>query len=136
MCDCSKLSEPRENAPSIAVVDDDTSFLRSVGRLLRSAGYPVETFGSGREFLDSLATHRPACLVLDMHMPEMSGLELHQRLLVSGSSLPVVFVTAHETEATAQRMRQTGTELLLKPFDKDSLLAAIHDAMDRESRNG
>jgi len=125
----------RNPAPHIAVVDDDASFLRSVGRLLRAAGYPVETFGSGRAFLASLKTHVPKCLVVDIHMPEMSGLELHDRLRARGSRFPVVFVTAYETPQTNQHVHEAGCGLLLKPFDKEALLIAIDSALEHRPQS-
>ncbi len=120
---------PAASAPRVAVVDDDASFLRSVGRLLRLAGYPVETFASGREFLASLPAGAPQCLVLDVHMPEMTGLELYERLLAQGSCIPVVFVTAYETPQTLQYARQAGSILLLKPFNKQALLNAVNNTV-------
>ncbi len=117
--------------PRVAVVDDDASFLRSVGRLLRLAGYSVETFGSGSELLAALDHCAPQCLVLDVHMPEMTGLELHERLLTRGAPLPVVFVTAYETPQTVRYALQAGSTLLLKPFNKQALLVAVDDAVNR-----
>jgi FixJ family two-component response regulator len=115
--------------PCVAVVDDDESLLRSLGRLLRSAGYKVETFGSGQEFLDRLPDHRPGCLVLDVHMAGMTGIELHDRLRAEGADVPVVLITAYETPQSRQHAQQASTKLLLKPFDKHSLLLAINDAV-------
>ncbi len=116
--------------PLIAVVDDDVSFLRSVGRLLRSAGYRVETFSSAREFLEALPSHAPDCLVLDVHMPGMTGLELHEWLLSQSYSLPVIFVTAYDTPQTREHAQRSGSfGLLLKPFDKAGLLEAIGRAI-------
>ena len=102
------LGQSRAN-PLIVVVDDDVSFLRSVGRLLRSAGYAVATFGSGREFLAALPALSPRCLVLDVHMPGMTGLELYERLAAQGASVPVVFVTAYDTPQNRERARQAGS---------------------------
>jgi len=116
--------------PHIAVVDDDASFLRSVGRLLRIAGYAVETFGSARQFLSSLPASLPQCLVLDVHMPEMTGLQLQGRLADQGYCMPVIFVTAYDTPQTRAHARQAGAfGLLLKPFDKETLLQAIQVAL-------
>ncbi len=114
-------------------MDDDEFFLRSVARLLRSHGYPVQTFGSGREFLDAGIINKPQCLVLDVHMPGMGGPELHQELLARGCDFPVVFVTADVTPQTLQHMRDRGCRLLLKPFDQDILSAAIRNAIERVS---
>ncbi len=116
--------------PMIAVVDDDASFLRSVGRLLRSVGYAAETFGSGREFLASLPESSPQCLVLDIHMPEMTGFQLQDRLAAQGSCVPVIFMTGYDTPQTRERARQAGCfAFLLKPFDKQALLNAVANAV-------
>jgi FixJ family two-component response regulator len=119
-------SEP----PLVAVVDDDASFLRSVGRLLRASGYGVETFGSAREFLASLGAKTPRCLVLDVQMPEMTGLELQDHLAAQGSCLPIIFLTAYDSPQTRAHAHRGGSfGLLLKPFDKDALLRAIGEAV-------
>lgn len=116
--------------PFIAVVDDDESFLRSLGRFLGSVGYTVKTFGSAREFLTSLPESTPQCLVLDIQMPEMTGLELRDRLAAQGSSVPVIFVTADDTPETRQRVHQAGSfGLILKPVDKQALLSAVAEAV-------
>ncbi len=116
--------------PLIAVVDDDVSFLRSVARLLRSAGYRVETFSSAREFLETLPSGSPQCLVLDVHMPGMTGLELQDWLTTQGYSLPIIFVTAYDTPQTREHAQRSGSfGLLLKPFDKAAILEAIARAI-------
>lgn len=120
--------------PLIAVVDDDASFLRSVGRLLDSAGYGVKMFGSGKEFLDALSEVEPRCAVLDVHMPGMTGLELLEQLAAIGSPFPAILVTAHDTPLTRERARNSGSAgFLLKPFDKQNLLAAIGSALSSRS---
>jgi FixJ family two-component response regulator len=112
--------------PLLAVVDDDESFLRSVSRLLRSVGYTVTTFGSARAFLASLPESSPQCLVLDIHMPEMTGFELQDRIVAQGFRVPVIFVTACDTPETRARAHHVGSfGLLVKPFDKQSLFDAI-----------
>jgi FixJ family two-component response regulator len=124
--------------PRVTVVDDDPSFLRSVGRLLRSAGYLVETFGSPRQFLSALPGWVPQCLVLDVHMPEMTGLELYERLSACGHCVPVIFVTAYDTPQTREQARRSGSAgLLLKPFDKEALLRRIGQATSgRATKSG
>ena len=117
--------------PLIAVVDDDRSVVKSLARMLRSAGYEVGTFGSAQEFLGSLATSLPQCLVLDVHMPEMNGLELQSRLRELGHRLPVVFITAHDTPQTRAAASQNGTiALLFKPFGNTALLDALRKAVE------
>jgi FixJ family two-component response regulator len=114
----------------VVVVDDDASFLRAMGRLLRTAGYTVETFGSPAKFLAAVTGLSPKVLVLDVHMPEMTGLELQERLAALGICLPVIFVTAHDTPQTRERAQKAGSfGLLLKPFDKSVLLRAINAAL-------
>lgn len=114
----------------IAVVDDDRSVVKSLARLLRSVGYEVGAFGSAQEFLGSLATALPQCLVLDVHMPEMSGLELQSRLQELGYRVPVIFITAHDTPQTRSAAGQSGTvALLFKPFENTALLSAIRVAV-------
>jgi FixJ family two-component response regulator len=135
----SKTIESRESAagtdrPLIAIVDDDASFLRSVGRLLHSANYAVKTFGAALDFLAALPDSSPQCLVLDVHMPGMTGLELQDRLVAQGHCLPIIFVTAYDTPQTRVHASREGVfGLLLKPFDKDALLNAIQDAVSCQS---
>jgi FixJ family two-component response regulator len=120
--------------PLIAVVDDDASFLRSVGRLLGTAGYAVEMFGSALEFLASLPAVSPQCLVVDVHMPGMTGLELQERLARQDSCLPIIFVTAYDTPQTREHAHRAGSfGLLLKPFDQQALLQAIGEAVKSQS---
>jgi FixJ family two-component response regulator len=117
-------------SPLIAVVDDDASFLRSIGRLLSSVGYAVNTFGSARDFLASLPGFSPRCLVLDIHMPEMSGLELQDWLAAHGFCVPVILMTAYDTPQTRQRAHQAGGfGFLVKPFAKQALLDAVAAAV-------
>jgi FixJ family two-component response regulator len=119
--------------PLIAVVDDDASFLRSIGRLLSSVGYAVKTFGSARDFLASLPGFSPQCVVLDIHMPEMGGLELQDWLADYGFCAPVILMTGYDTPQTRARARQAGGfGFLLKPFDKQALLNAVAVAVSRE----
>jgi FixJ family two-component response regulator len=129
-------SPPSSTGSLIAVVDDDVSFLRSVGRLLRSAGYTVETFDSAREFLASLDSSSPQCLVLDVHMPGMTGLELQDWLAAQGCRLPIIFVTAYDTPQTQAHAHRAGSfGLLLKPFHKTALLNAIGEAVGASPRD-
>jgi FixJ family two-component response regulator len=114
----------------VAVVDDDASFLRSVGRLLRSVGYAVETFGSARQLLSFLTTSSPRCLVLDVNMPEMTGLRLQESLEAQGYCVPVILMTAFDTPQTREHAGRAGSfGLLLKPFDTGALLQAIREAI-------
>ena len=109
------------DVPIIAIVDDDESVRRSLQRVVRSAGYAVETFASAGEFLTWLPRGQAACLVLDVHMNGMSGLELQRRLAV-----PVVFITSPEDASTRSRIEQSGAAgHLWKPFDEAAVLDVI-----------
>ena len=111
--------------PVIAIVDDDASVRRSLQRLIQAAGYPVETFASAREFLEWLPRGRAACLLLDVHMHELTGFDLQERLAV-----PVVFITAHDDATTRARIEKSGAAgHLVKPFDEESVLDAIRRAI-------
>ena len=123
--------------PLIAVVDDDQSVVKSLARMLRLAGYAVETFGSAAEFLAALPTAPPQCLVLDVHMPKMSGLELQEQLAAQESCVPVIFMTAYDTppQTRASIHRAGGFGLLLKPFANEALLCAIREALSCQSHD-
>jgi FixJ family two-component response regulator len=114
-----------EDAKIIAIVDDDASVRRSLFRVVQSAGYKAETFASAREFLDWLPRNRAACLVLDVQMDEMSGLDLQERL-----AIPIIFITAHDDVLTLERIEKSGaTGHLRKPFDAQTVLDAIGRAV-------
>src|SRR5262249_38553036 len=107
----------REVSPWIAIVDDDPSVLRALARLLRTRAMPAKTFASAREFLTALPDAVPQCLILDLQMPEMSGLELHQHLMRSGTKIPTIFITAYDSAETRQRCEAAGAAAyLLKPL--------------------
>jgi FixJ family two-component response regulator len=113
------------DVPVIAIVDDDASVRRSLHRLVRSAGYTVETFVSAHDFLEWLPRGQAACLVLDVHMNEMSGFDLQERLAV-----PIIFITAHDDAATLERIEKSGAAgHLQKPFDEQAMLGAIRRAV-------
>lgn len=112
--------------PVIAIVDDDDSVRRSLLRVVQSAGYTAESFASARAFLDWLPQGRAACLVLDVHMDEMSGFDLQDKLAV-----PIIFITAHDDAATMERIEKSGASgHLRKPFGEKSILEAIRRAVD------
>jgi FixJ family two-component response regulator len=114
-----------KDVPVIAIVDDDESVRRSLHRLVQSAGYAVETFASAGEFLAWLPRGQAACLFLDVHMNEMSGFELQQRLAV-----PVIFITSHDDAPTRTRIEKSGAAgHLWKPFDEVAVLDAIRRAV-------
>lgn len=114
-----------KEAPIIAIVDDDESVRRSLYRLVRSAGYAVETFASAAEFLAWMPRGRAACLLLDVHMKVMTGFELQRRL-----SVPVVFITSHDDPSTRRRIERAGAAgHLWKPFDEAEVLDVIRRAL-------
>jgi FixJ family two-component response regulator len=114
----------------IAVVDDDDSVRRATRRLLRATGYEVETYSSGAEFLDAVKDRRPGCVIVDLHMPGMSGLEVQSTLTVSGLDIPVLFITAYDDPGARDRAVQAGAVgYLRKPFSEEALLKAIDAAL-------
>ena len=122
---------------TIFVVDDDESVRRALKRLMKSAGFKVDTFGSAREFLNTGGTNRPGIMVVDVRMPEMSGLEVQKQLVASGAKIPVIFVSAHEDSRAVEIALGAGAvEFLYKPFDDQDLLAAIDRALDQTANDG
>jgi FixJ family two-component response regulator len=114
----------------IAVVDDDNSVRKALRRLLRSADLDTDAYGSANEFLTSLQTAVPDCVVLDLQMPEMSGLELQQRLRDSSISLPVVILTGQDEPGMHTRCLDAGASAYLcKPIDGKALVEAISRAI-------
>jgi FixJ family two-component response regulator len=113
----------------ISIVDDDASVREAIRGLLRSAGFEAEVFGSAEEFLTSGRLEDTRCLVLDVRMPGMSGIELQERLIASGHTVPIIFITAHADEDERARALDRGAVgCLRKPFSDDALLDAIAKA--------
>ena len=118
------------DARLLAVVDDDADVRVALNRLVSSAGFAVETFASGAEFLQSIDDHEPDCIVLDLHMPEMSGFDVQGVLAVGHPSVPVVVITGHDSPESHARAVQLGAKAYLcKPVNDEALLAAIGAAM-------
>jgi FixJ family two-component response regulator len=114
----------------VAIVDDDPGVRRALARLLLAVGYDVRTFGSAEEFLESGRPLVVDCLIVDVYLGGMSGFDLHAELSAGGHALPTVFVTAHDdTEVAAGLLRSAGVACLSKPFEDDTLLAAIAGAL-------
>ncbi|MFO0826692.1 MAG: response regulator [Phycisphaerales bacterium] len=114
----------------IAIVDDEEAVRRALARLLRSAGLDVATFATGAEFLISLGTTRPDCLVLDLHMPQLGGLEVQSRVAENAHRVPVVIITGDDTpEAHGRALAGGAAAYLRKPVDGQSLLNAIANAI-------
>jgi len=123
------MSDP---APTVYLVDDDVSVLRGLGRLLAAAGMKVAAFDSPREFLGRLDPAAPGCLILDVAMPGLNGLELQQALAARGSALPVVFLTGRgDIPMSVQAMKRGAADFLTKPVDDEMLLATIRNALEK-----
>ena len=122
--------------PTIFVVDDDTAVRDALKLLLRSVGQAVETFGSAQEFLDAYGEDRPGCLVLDIRMPGMSGLELQQKLNEKHSILPIIFITGHGDVPMAVEAMQAGAvDFIQKPFRDQDLIDRINQALEKDGSN-
>jgi len=121
-----------EATPLVFVVDDDISVRESVELLIRSAGWRAETFGSAREFLSRPQVLAPGCLVLDVHLPDLNGLDLQERVAVERSHLPIILITGYgDIPMTVRAMKAGAVEVLTKPFQDDVLLGAIGKAIER-----
>ena len=130
------MPQSRESDAIIAIVDDDPSVREGLSSLIRSAGLQVETFESAQEFLARPGAEAPSCLVLDLQLPGLSGLELQKRMAEVGLEIPIVFLTGHgNIPASVQAMKAGAVEFLTKPFDEQDLLQAIQEAVERDRRN-
>jgi FixJ family two-component response regulator len=119
--------------PTVFVIDDDPSFRRSTERLIRSAGFKVQTFGAATEFLRCQRPDAPGCLVLDVRLPGLSGLELQRELAKSGVQIPIIFMTGHgDIPMSVQAMKSGAVEFLTKPFRAQDLLNALRHAIQRD----
>jgi two-component system response regulator FixJ len=117
----------------IAVVDDNELMQDSLCDLIESGGFEAQCFGSARAFLESDLHLRAACLIVDIRMPKMSGLELQARLKEEGRNIPIIFMTAFDDpEIRAEAMKDGAVELLAKPFDHQLLLKMLRDTLDSE----
>lgn len=120
----------------VAIVDDDLSFREGVSSLIRAAGWKVETFASAEEFLARPRAEAPSCLLLDLQLPDLSGLDLQKRMAEGDLDVPIVFITGHgDIPASVQAMKAGAVEFLTKPFDKEQLFLAIAEAMERDRAN-
>lgn len=131
------MTPPREAAAPavIHVVDDDDAFRSAIARLLRVAGYEVKAYRSAGDYLLDPAPDGPGCLLLDVHMPGPSGLELQEAVLRRGDSLPVIFLTGHgDIPMSVRAMRQGAADFLTKPVNREELLAAIRAALQKQER--
>ena len=125
----------RESEAVIAIVDDDPWVRDGLQRLIRSAGWRAETFASAQDFLSRPGTEEPSCLVLDLQLPGLSGLDLQKRMAEVGLEIPIVFLTGHgDIPASVQAMKAGAVEFLTKPVDDQKLLQAIQEAIERDRR--
>jgi FixJ family two-component response regulator len=119
--------------PTVFVIDDDASVRKSLSRLLRSAGFHAETFGSAEEFLKRDHYDGIGCIVLDVRMPGLSGMDLQENLSKADYSMPIVFVTGHgDIPTSVQAMKNGAIDFLTKPFDDEKLLKAVKDAIEKD----
>jgi FixJ family two-component response regulator len=122
--------------PTVFVVDDDEGVRNSLRFLLKSVGLATRALGSASEFLDSYAPSQPGCLVLDVRMPGMSGLELQQQLNLRGAVIPVIFITGHgDIPMAVEAMQQGAFDFLQKPFRDQDLIDRIQRALERDAHN-
>jgi FixJ family two-component response regulator len=122
-----------EERPTVFVVDDDASMREALKNLLRSVGLDVEAFGSAQEFLSSERSKAPGCLVLDVRLPGLSGLDLQRQLADANLQIPIVFITGHgDIQMSVRAMKAGAVEFLTKPFRDQDLLDAVQQAVDRD----
>jgi RNA polymerase sigma factor (sigma-70 family) len=118
---------------TVFLIDDDPSARRGLARLIQAAGYAVATFGSARDFLASARNDAPGCMVLDIRMPELSGLDLQEQLLRADYSMPIIFITGHgDIPMTVQAMKRGAIDFLPKPVEREQLLEAIRQALEKD----
>jgi FixJ family two-component response regulator len=129
------MAPARDSDAVIAVVDDDPSVREGLQSLIRSAGWRAETFASAQEFLARPNIDAPGCLILDLQLPGLSGLDLQRRMAEVDLEIPIVFLTGHgNIPASVQAMKAGAVEFLTKPFDEQDLLRAIQEAVERDRR--
>lgn len=125
----------KDSEPIVFIVDDDESVRKALKRLIKSVGMNVETFTTAREFLSRQHYEGPSCLVLDIRMPGLSGLDLQQELAKADLTLPVIFITGHGNIPMSVRAMKAGAvDFLEKPFDDQVLLDAIQQALERDEQ--
>jgi two-component system, LuxR family, response regulator FixJ len=126
----------KERAPTVFVVDDDEAVRNSLHLLMKSLGLAATTLPTAQEFLDKYDPHQPGCLVLDVRMPGMSGLELQEQLNVRGAMIPVIFITGHgDIPMAVEAMQQGAFDFLQKPFRDQDLIDRIQRALAKDKAN-
>jgi len=124
-----------EDTPLVFIVDDDASVRRSIQDLLSSVSLRSEAFATPQDFLDTKHTDCASCLVLDVRLPGMSGLDFQRRLVETGVTIPIIFITGHaDVPMTVQAMKSGAVEFLTKPFRPQELLDAVQQALDRDRK--
>jgi len=124
--------DPTNAAPIVFIVDDDISVRESLAPLIRYEGWQPETFASAQEFLDRPRAPVPSCLVLDVSLPGLTGLDLQKRVAGERTDMPIIFITGHgDVPMTVQAMKAGAVEFLTKPFGAEALLRAIRNAIER-----
>ena len=119
--------------PTVFIIDDDPGMRQAIHDLVESVGLRAESFSTGEEFLGTKHAHRPSCLVLDVRLPQMSGLDFQRRLAESGMQIPIIFVTAHgDVPMSVKALKSGAVEFLTKPFRDQDLLDAIQQALQRD----
>jgi FixJ family two-component response regulator len=120
---------------TVFIVDDDPSVRRGLSRLVRSAGYGVEVFSSAQDFLASTSRTKPGCLVLDIHLPGLSGMDLQAELARTGDAPPIVFITGlGDIPTSVKAMKRGAVDFLTKPFEAQALLDAVAEALEKDVR--
>ena len=119
--------------PTVFIIDDDRGMRQSIQDLVESVGLRAESFATGEEFLKRKRTNDPSCLVLDVRLPQMSGLDFQRQLGETGMQIPIIFVTAHgDVPMSVRALKSGAVEFLTKPFRDQDLLDAIHQALQRD----
>jgi FixJ family two-component response regulator len=121
--------------PTVFIVDDDAAVRDALALLMRSANLSAAVFAGAREFLENVPQDRPGCLVLDVRMPEIDGLELQKQLAARGSRLPIIMLTGHgDIPMAVQALRAGALDFIPKPFESKALLARVHEAIELDGR--
>jgi len=127
-----RAPRPTDDVPTVFVVDDDDEVRESLEALIRLGGWRPETFASAREFLSRPRTFAPSCLVLDVSLPDLNGLELQERIAGDRTDMPIIFITGYgDVPMTVRAMKAGAVEFLTKPFGHEALLGAIAQAIER-----
>jgi len=122
-------------SPTVFIVDDDVALRDAISLLMSAANLPAEAFAGAREFLAQITDDRPGCLVLDVRMPEVDGLELQRQLAARGSRMPIIMLTGHgDVPMAVEALRAGALDFIPKPFDSKVLLARIHEAIELDAR--